>query len=181
MDHSMPGFPVHHQLPELAQTHVHRVGWCRPTISSSVIPFSSCLLSFPASGSFQLNQLLASGCQSIGTSASILPMNIQGWFPLGLTGMIPLQSWGLSRVFSNTTVPKHQFFSIQLSLWSNNHIHTWLLKKLIRQTFVGKVMSLLFDMLSRLVITFLPRSKHLLISTDGGCSHHLQWFWNPEK
>ena len=94
-------------------------------------------------------------------------MNIQYWFPLGLTGLISLQSKGLSRVFSNTTVQRHQFFGSQLSLWSNSHIHTWLLKKtiaLIRWTFVGKVVSLLFNMLSRLVIAFLPKSKCLLIS-----------------
>ena len=130
MDCSMPGFPVHHQLWELAQNHVHRVGG-HPTISSSVIPFSSCLQSFPASGSFPMSQFFASGGQSIGAlaSASVLPMNIQDWFPLGLTGWISLLSKGLSRVFSNTTIQKHQFFGTQLSLWSNSHIHTWLLGK----------------------------------------------------
>ena len=93
--------------------------WCYPTISSSVAPFSSCLQSFPASGSFLMCQFCASGGQSIGasTSASVLPMNIQDWFPLGLTGWISLQSKGLSRVFSNTTVQRHLFFSTQLSLW----------------------------------------------------------------
>ena len=92
--------------------------WCHPTISSSVIPFSSCLQSFPASGSFQMSQLFASCCQSIGVSAStsVLPVNIQDWFPLGWTGWISLLSKGLSRVFSNTTVQKHEFFSGQLSL-----------------------------------------------------------------
>ena len=92
--------------------------WCHPTISSSVIPFSCCLQSFPASGSFPMNWLFAAGGQSIGVSASasVLPMNIQDWFPLGLTGLISLQSKGLSRVFSNTTVEKHQFFSTQPSL-----------------------------------------------------------------
>ena len=92
--------------------------WCHPTISSSVIPFSSCLQSFPASVSFQMSQLFASGGQSTGASASasVLPMNIQDWFPLGWTGWISLQSKGLSRVFSNTTVQKHQFFGAQLSL-----------------------------------------------------------------
>ena len=92
--------------------------WCHPTISSSVVPFSSCPQSFPASGSFQMSQLFASGGQSIGVSASarLLPMNIQDWYPLGWTGWISLQSKGLSRVFSNTTVQKHQFFSAQLSL-----------------------------------------------------------------
>ena len=103
--------------------------WCHPTISSSVVPFSSRLQSFPASGSFPASQFFASGGQSIRASASVLPMNIQDWFPLRLTGLTSLQSKGLSRVFSNTTVQKHQFFSTQLSLWSNSHIHTWLLEK----------------------------------------------------
>ena len=105
--------------------------WCHPTMSSSVIPFSSCPQSFPASGSFPVNQFFVSGGQSIGVSvsASVLSMNIQDWFPLGLTGLISLQSKGLSRVFSSTTVQKHQFFSTQLSLWSKSHIHTWLLEK----------------------------------------------------
>ena len=106
--------------------------WCHPTISSSVILFSSCLQSFPASGSFPMSQFFESDGQSIGVSASasVFPMNIKDWFPLGLTGWISLQSKGLSRVFSNTTVQKHQFFSAQLSLWSNSHIYTWLLGKL---------------------------------------------------
>ena len=93
--------------------------WCHPTISSSVIPFSSCLLSFPASGSFPMSQLLDSGGQSIGdlTSASVLLVNIQNWLPLGLTGLISLKSKGLSRVFSfDTTIQKHQLFGAQLSL-----------------------------------------------------------------
>ena len=105
--------------------------WCHPTISSSVIPFSSCTQSFPASGSFQMSQLFASGSQSIGVSASasVLPMNTQDRSPLGWTGWISLQSKGLSGVFSNTTVQKHQFFCAQLSLESNSCIHTWLLEK----------------------------------------------------
>ena len=90
--------------------------WCHPTISSSVVPFSSCPQSFPTSGSFQTSQFFTSGGQRIGLSASMLSMNIQDWFPLGWTGWISLQSKGLSRVFSNTTVQKHQFFSAQLSL-----------------------------------------------------------------
>ena len=104
--------------------------WWHPTISSSVIPFSSCPQSFPESGSFQMSQFSASGGQSIGISAStsVLPMNTQDWFPLGWTGWISLQSKGLSRVFSNTTVKKHQFFSAQLSLRSDSHTHTWQLE-----------------------------------------------------
>ena len=103
--------------------------WCHPALSSSVIPFSSCPQSCPASGSFPMSQLFASCGQSIGAlaSASVLPMNIQDWFPLEWTGWISLQSKGLSRVFSNTTVQKHQFFGAQISSQSNSHIHTWLL------------------------------------------------------
>ena len=98
--------------------------WCHPTISSSAIPFSSRLQCFPASGSFLMSPFFALGGQSIGVSASasVLPMNIQDWFPLRLTDWISLQSKGLSRVFSNITVQKHQFFVAQLSLWSNSHI-----------------------------------------------------------
>ena len=104
--------------------------WCHPTISSSVVPFSSSLQSFPASGSLPISQFFASGCRSTGarSSASDFLMNIQSWFPLGLTSLI-LQSKELSRVFSNTTVQKHPFFSAQLSLQSNSHIHTWPLEK----------------------------------------------------
>ena len=105
--------------------------WCHPAISTSVIPFSSCPQSLPASESFPMNQLFTWGGQSIGVSAStsVLPKNIQDWFPWGLTGLISLQSKGLSRVFSSTTIPKHQFFGAQLSSQSNSHIHTWLLEK----------------------------------------------------
>ena len=105
--------------------------WCHPTISSSVSPYSSCLQSFPASWSFPVSQFFTSGGQTIGisASASVLPMNTQDWFSLRLTGLISLQFRGLTRVFSNTTVQKHQFFSAQPSLWANSHIHTWLLEK----------------------------------------------------
>ena len=118
INHSTPGLPVHHQLPEFNQTHVHWVSDAIQPVSSSVVPFSSCLQSFPASRSSPVSQYFASGGQSIGVSASasVLPMNIQDWFPLGLTGLISLQSKGLSRVFSSTTVQKHQFFGTQLSL-----------------------------------------------------------------
>ena len=127
--------------------------WCHPTISSSVVPFSSCLQSFPASGSFPMNQLFTSGGQSIGVSAStsVLPMNIQDWFPLGWTGWISLQSKGLSKVFSITTIQKYQLFG---TMTTGKTI------ALTRWIFVGKVISLLFNMLSRFVIVFLPRSKH---------------------
>ena len=131
MDHSTSGLPIHHQLLDFTQTHVH---WVSDAIQPSHLlsfPFSSHLQSFPASGSFPMSQLFASGGQSIGTSAStsVLPMNIQGWSPLGWTGWISLQSKGLSRVFSNITVQKHQFFNTQLFLQSNSHIHTWPLEK----------------------------------------------------
>ena len=124
-----------------------------PTISSSVAPFFSCPQSFPTSWSFPVSQLFASGGRSIGASASasVLPVNIQGWFPLGLTGLISLLFKGFSRVFSNTTVWKYQFFRAQPSLRSNSHIHTWLLEKVLAlpiQTVVGKVMSVLLNMLS---------------------------------
>ena len=105
--------------------------WCHPRISSSVAPCSSCPQSFPASESFPVSQFFPSGGQSMGASgsASVLPMNIQSWFPLGVTGLISLQSRRLSRVFSNTTVQKHQFVGAQLSLWSNSHVRTRQLEK----------------------------------------------------
>ena len=128
---STPGFPVFHYFPEFAQTHVHWIG-------DAIQP--SHPLSSPSLPAFNLSQhqclspviwFFALGSQRIGTSASatVLPMNIQGWFPLGWTGLISLQSKGVSRVFSNTTVQNHRFFSTQTSLWSNSHIHTWLLEK----------------------------------------------------
>ena len=116
--------------------------WCHPTTPSSVFLFCSCLQSFPASGSFPVSPLFTSGGQSsaASASASVLPMNIQGWFPLGLTVLISLLSRGLSRVFSSTTIQKHQFFGSQLSLWSNSHLYLTIGKTiaLTKQTFVGK-------------------------------------------
>ena len=105
--------------------------WCHPAISSSVVPFSSCPQSLPASGSFPMSQLFSWGGQSTGVLAlaSFLPKKSQGWFPLEWTGWISLQSKGLSRVFSNTTVQKHQFFKAQPSSQSNSHIHTWPVEK----------------------------------------------------
>ena len=136
-DSSLPNGPQHARppcpslIPGVYSNSSPLSQWCHPTISSSVVPFSSCLQSFPASGSFQMNHLFKSGGQSIGVSASIsvFPMNIQHCSPLGWTSWISLQSKGLSRVFSNTTVQKHRFFSAQLSLQFNSHIHTWLLEK----------------------------------------------------
>ena len=113
--------------------------WCHPAISSSVVPFSSCTQSLPVSGSFPMSQLSTWGAQSIGVSASasVLPLNTNDWSPLGWTGWISLQSKGLSRVFSNITVQKHQFFGSQPSSQSNSHIHTWPLKKDIALTRVS--------------------------------------------
>ena len=104
--------------------------WCQPTISPSAIPFSSCLQSFPVLGSFPMRQFFTSRGQSIGVSASasVFPMNIEDWFPLGFTGLISLLSNGLSKIFSNTIIQKHKFFSAHLSLWSNSHTHKWLLE-----------------------------------------------------
>ena len=129
-DCSTPGLPVHQQLSWVYSSSCPLSQWWHPTISSSVVPFSSCLQYFWASGSFKM--FSASGGQSIGVSASasVLPMNTQDWSPLGWTSWISLQSKGLSRVFSYTTVQKHQFFCTQLSSQSNSHIHTWLLEKL---------------------------------------------------
>ena len=135
--------------------------WCHPTISSSAFSFSSCLQSFPASGSFPMSQIFTSGGQSTGVSASasVLPMNIQDWFPLGWTGWISLQSKGLSRVLqhhsSKASILLHSaFFIVQTS---HPYLTTGKTLALTRRTFVGKVMSLLFNMLSSLVIAFLPR------------------------
>ena len=124
MQHARPPCPS--PTPGVPTNPCSLSRWCHPAISSSVIPFSSCLQSFPASESFQTSQLFASGGQSIGDSAStsVLSMNTQDWSPLGWTGWISLQSKGLSIVFSNTTPQKYQFFSTQLSLQSNSHIHT---------------------------------------------------------
>ena len=143
--------------------------WCHPTISSSVVPFSSCPQSCPASGSIQTSQFFTSGGQSIevSTSTSVLPMNIQDWPPLRWTGWIYLQSNRLSRVPLQSHSSKASilwcsaFFIVQLS---HPYMTTGKNIALTRQTFAGKLRSLLFNMLSRLVITFLPRSKHLLIS-----------------
>ena len=129
LQHTRPPCPS--PIPKVYSNSCPLSQWCQTTISSSVVPFSSCPQSFKASGSFPMSQFFVSGGQSFGVSAStsVLPMNIQDWFPLGWTGWISLQSTGLSRVFSNTTVQKHQFFCAQLSLESNSHIHTWLLEK----------------------------------------------------
>ena len=128
MDYSMPGFSVLHCLLAFAQTHVHWVSDAIPLFHPLLSPSPAFNLSL-ASGSFPMSQLFAPGGQSIGASASVLPLNILGLFSLELTSWISLQFKELSRVFSNTTVQKHQFFGTQLSLWSNCHIHTWPLEK----------------------------------------------------
>ena len=137
-----------------------------PSNSSSVTPIFSCPQSFSAPMSFPMSWLFTWDSQSIGAStlALVLPMNIQGWFPLGLTGLMSLQSKELSRVFSSTIVQKHQFLSAQLVLWSNSHICTWKTMVLMIHTFVSKVISMLLNILSGSVISFLPRSKPCLIS-----------------
>ena len=126
MNRSTPGLPVHHQLLKFTQNSCPLSRWCHPTISSSVVPFFSCPQSLPASGSFQMSQLFASGGQTIGVSAStsVFPMYTQDWFPLRRTGWISLQSKELSKVFSKTTVQKHQLFRAQLSLESNSPMNT---------------------------------------------------------
>ena len=168
LQHTRPPCPL--PTPGVYSNSCPSSRWCHPIISSSVVPFFSCPQSFPASRSFQMSQLLTSGGQSIGVSAStsVLPMNIQDWFSLGWTGWISLQSNGLSIESllqyhsSKASILHHSaFFMVQLS---HPYMTSGKTIALTRWTFVGKVMSLLFNILSRLVITFLPRSKGLLIS-----------------
>ena len=154
-------YTISQSLLKLMSIDSVMVGW---TISSSIVPFPSCLQYFPTSMCFPMSWRFRSGGENVGTSASIsvLPMNIQSWFPLGVTGLISLLSKRLSCVFSSTTVQKHQFFSAQPSLWSNSNIFTRLLEKTIALTiwtFVDKIISLLFNILSRCVIALLPMSK----------------------
>ena len=168
MDCNMPGFPSPLPTPGACSNSCPLSQWCHPNFSSSVVPFSSCLQSFPSSGSLPMSQFFTSGGQSIGASAStsVLPMNIQYWFLLGLTSLI-LQSKGLFKSLlqhysSKASVLQHPGFSmVQLS---HPHMTTRKTIDLTIQSFVGKVMSLLFNMLSRLVIALLSRSKRLLIS-----------------
>ena len=169
MDWSTPGFSLCLWLsPEVCSNSCSLSQWWHPTISSSVIPFSSCPQSFPESGSFPMSWLFASGGQSIAASAStsVLQMNIQDWFPLGFTGLIFLLSKGLSRVFPSTQY--ESINSLVLSLLNGpplTSVHDyWKTIALTRRTFVRKVMSLFLNMLSRFFIGFLPNSKHLVIS-----------------
>ena len=151
--------------------------WCHPTISPSVIPSLSCLQSFPASGSFLMSWFFSSDGQSIGVSASILPMHIQDWFPLGLSALISLQSKGLLQHHtSKASILQHSaFFMVQLS---HPYVITGKTIALTIQTSVGKVMSLLFNMLSSLAIAFFQGASVFYFH---GCSHHLQQFWSPRK
>ena len=167
MDCSTPGFPVHRQLPySISCKGTYSIScpssrWCHPTISSSIIPFSSCLQCFPASGSFPVSYFFLSGGQSIGASASVsvLPMNIQDWFPGWVQGTLKSL---LQHRSSDASILWHSaFFIVQLS---HPYMTTGKTIALARRTFVGKVMSLLFNILYRLVIAFLSRSKCLLIS-----------------
>ena len=187
MDCSMPVLPVHHQLPEFTQTYIHRVGDAihpsHPLLSPS--PPASIV---PIIGVFPVSQFFASGGQSIGVSASIsiLPMNTQDWSPLGWTGWISLQSKGLLSLLhhhsSKAAILRHSaFFKVQLSY---PYMTTGKTIALTRWTFAGKVMSLLFNMLSRFVITFLPRSKRLFISQLQSPSAVIlepKKFWSPRN
>ena len=165
MNYSTPDFPVLYHLPEIAQTHVH---WVSDTIQPShpLSPPSSLALSLSQhQGLFQWVSLLHHMAKELKLLLQqVIPVNIQGWFPLGLTGLISMQSKGLSRVSSNTTVQKYQFFDSQPFLWSSCHVCTWKTIVLTVRTFVDKVMSLPFKRLSWLAIAFLPGSKCLLIS-----------------
>ena len=156
--------------------------WYHPTISSSVVPFSSCPQSCPASGSFPVNWLFASGGQTIRASAlvSVFPMNIQDWFSLGLTGLISLLFKGLSRVFSNTTVRKHQFFGSQPSLWSNSYIthDYWKKYSFDRTSLWGQSDVSVFEYDVKVCNNFSSKEQASLISW---LWHHLQWFWSPRK
>ena len=139
MSNSLQQLPYPLPTPGVCSNSCPLSQWCHPTTSSSVVPFSSCLQSFPASGSFPVGQFFTSVGGSIEALAlaSVLPMNFQDWFLLGLTHLISSQSKGLSRVFSDTIVQKHQFFGAQLSLRSNSHIHIWLLEKTIAFFFIS--------------------------------------------
>ena len=127
LQHTRLPFPS--PSPEVCSNSCPLSRWCHPTISPSVTPFSPCLQSFPSSGSLPMSRLFPSGGQSIGASAAVLPMNIQGWLPLGFSGLISLLSKGLSRVLSSTIIRKNKFFGAQTSWWSNSRIRTWLLEK----------------------------------------------------
>ena len=182
MNCSTPGFPVHHQLPDLTQAHVHWVGDAIQPSHPLFSPSPPALI-FPSIRSFPMSQFFESGGQSIRASgsASVLPINIQDWFPLWLTGLISLQPKGLLRSLlqhhsSKALILQHSAFF--MAQHSHPYMTTGKAIALTRWTFVGQVMSLLFNMLSSLVIAFLPRNKCLLFC---GYNQHPQWFWSPRK
>ena len=166
LQHTRPPCPSPSPGVGPSSCSLHR--WCHPTISSSGGLFSFCPQSFPASRTFPMNCLFSSDDQNIGTSASasILPVNMQGWPPLRLTGLISLLSKGLSGIFSSTTVRRHQFFDIAFFMVQLSQLYVTTGKTIVLTTwtFVGRIMSLFFNILSTFVITFLPRSNCLLIS-----------------
>ena len=166
--------PCPSPIPRACSNSCPSSQWCHPTISSSVVPFS-CPQSFAASGSFPMSWLFASGGQSIGdsSSASVLPVNIQDWFSLGLTG------WTLKSLLQhhNSKASILQHSALFIVQFSHPYVTPGKTIALTRWAFGGQVISLLFNILSRLVIDFLPRNKHLLILD---CNHHLQWFWSPK-
>ena len=183
MDYSTPGLPVHHQLPEPTQTHVHCVGDAIQPSHPLSSPSPSAFQFFPASGSFPVSQFFASGGQSI--EVQLQHQSFQwifraDFFRIDWLDLVAVQG-------TEESSPTPQFNSINsLALsfivqLSHLYMTTGKTMALTRWTFVDKVMSLLFNMLSKLVITFIPRTKHLLISWLHGCSHHLQWFWSPKK
>ena len=175
MQHARPPYPS--PTPGTCSNSCPSIWWRHPTISFSIIPVSSCLQSFPASGSFQMSLFFASGGQIIGASASAsaLPMNIQDWFPLGWSDLPAVQGTLKSLLrhhSSKAYILRHTaFFIVQLSY---PYMTTGKTIALTSRTFVGKVMSLLFNILSRYIITFFPRYKHLSVSW-------LQWFWSLQK
>ena len=158
--HQHARLPCPLQSPRACSNSCPLNQWCHPTISSSVIPFSSCLQSSPVSGSFQISPFFASCGQSVGVSASasVLPMNIQDWFPLEWTGWISLQSKGLSGVFFNTTVQNHQFFSAQLSSQSNSHIHIWILEQFLGIAYIRNYIPQIMINIEQLKFTILKKS-----------------------
>ena len=170
-------FPCPSPSPRVCPSSCPLNQWCHPAISSSVTLFSY-LQSSLASGSFPVSWLLASGGQSIGASTSVLPMNIRGWFPLGLTGLVSLQSKGLSRVFFSTTVWKCQFFDTQPSLWSNSHPYmtTGKIIALTRRTFVGKVMCLLFNIWENETNVSCQKARQ----PEGGAGRE-RWSWRDGR
>ena len=182
MNYSMPGSFCPSLSPEVCENSGPLTHWCHPTILLSAIPLSFCFQYFPGSGSFPMSQLFASGGQNIGVSisSSVLPMSIQGWFPLGLTGLISLQSKGLSRVFSSNTFESTNSLALNLlyGLTLTSVYDYWENHSFDYRDLVGKVMSLLFNTLSRFVIAFLPRSKSLLISWLQSLSMVI---WEPKK